>query len=68
MTKDNTLILKSPYSKSKITLECLEDVEKFHGKDTLKDVLYELYLSVIDPKKFGTHIEVTNHAIVKSVK
>jgi hypothetical protein len=58
MTKDNTLVLISPYSKSKITLECLEDIEKFHGKDALKDSLYELYQSVINPEKFGMTLEV----------
>ena len=60
MATDNTLVLESPHSKSRITLECLQDIEKFHGIDVLKESLYQLYLSVIEPDKFGMTLEVKN--------
>jgi len=58
ITNDNTLILISPWSSSKITLECLEDMKKYHGMDGLKETLYQLYRSVVEPEVFGASVEI----------
>lgn len=45
------LTMKSPNCKATMTMELLSDIEKYHGKDIVKDFLYEVYKSITVKEK-----------------
>jgi uncharacterized protein YktA (UPF0223 family) len=60
-TNDNTVMLVSPETTARMTLEFLEDVEQYYGQEILKDVLLKAYRSVTNPQYFGKHISIKKH-------